>query len=256
MGTVKNLLKLKKEGEKKYVGVHPFTTVKKKRNKLKMKILISTLLISTVLVYSFIFYISFIKEEKHQKKVVEKKEKIKVSAISTSVEKKVSSVIDSINIPDLRHKKSTEESLFKKALKAYTDGNMSESLYYIKLILQKKDYIPAILLKAKIFKKEGFEDRARTILEEAYYKYPENKDILVELASIYEKEGALVIAKDMYKTLDELGYIDGTFGLARIYEKLGNKEKALEIYRKLYENPNLTEDKKKEVEKKIILLGK
>jgi len=162
LGTVKNLLKLKKEGEKKYAGVHPFTTVKKKRNKLK--ILIYTLLISTVLVYSFIFYISFIKEEKHQKKVVEKKEKIKVSAISTSVEKKVSSVIDSINIPDLRHKKSTEESLFKKALKAYTDGNMSESLYYIKLILQKKDYIPAILLKAKIFKKEGFV--GRTISEQ------------------------------------------------------------------------------------------
>ncbi len=248
MGTVKKILKLDKE-ERKYPDVHPFTVVKKKRNKTRSFLFF--LIILTVLVYSYIFYMEFIKSKKN---VV--KNELDTRMLKSQVEKEVLNSVKSIKIPQKKHKKETIDDIFKKAVKSYSSGNYNEALYYVRLILDKKEFIPAVILKAKILKKEGFRDRARAILEEAYYRYPENKDILLELASIYEEEGALIIAKDMYKTLSENGYIEGEIGLARIYEKSGEREKALSIYRKLYENPNLPEKIRKKVEKKIILLEK
>ncbi len=251
MNIFKEIKKLQSQSEGKKGEIHPFTVVKKEKRNLKKYIYF--LLFLTLVLYGFIFYTEFFNKKQISAK---KKEKfiteINISEISKNVKSSVEKTVNKFDIPEV----NTVESLFKKGYEAYKKGNFTEALYYIKLILSKKDYIPAIILKAKIFEKEGLHDRARTILEEAYYKYPEDKDIILSLGEIYEKEGALIVARDMYKILSDKGYIEGTLHLAKVYEKLGENKKALILYKKLYKDPNIPESIKEEVEKKIILLGK
>ncbi|NPA54043.1 MAG: tetratricopeptide repeat protein [Aquificae bacterium] len=249
MGIFRNIkeLKIEPQQKEKKSEVHPFTVVKKEHD---FKKYVYLLLFITIAIYGFIFYMEFKKRENLKKE----ENNIKPLQISKITETKVKENISNIKIPESKQEKI--KALFDKAYKAYKEGKTSEALYYIKIIQEKKDYIPAIILKAKVFQKEGLHDRARTVLEEAYYKYPENKDILLNLAEIYEKEGALVIAKDMYKVLDEMGYIEGSFKYAEILEKLGQREEALKVYKKLYENPNISEKDREQIQKKILLLEK
>ena len=251
MNIFKEIKKLQSQSEGKKGEIHPFTVVKKEKRNLKKYIYF--LLFLTLVLYGFIFYTEFFNKKQIY---AEKKEKfvteIDINELSENVKSSVKKAVNKFDIPEV----NTVESLFKKGYEAYKKGNFTEALYYIKLILSKKDYIPAIVLKAKIFEKEGLHDRARTILEEAYYKYPDDKDIILNLGEIYEKEGALIVARDMYKMLSDKGYIEGTLHLAKVYEKLGENKKALILYKKLYKDPNTPESIKEEVEKKIILLGK
>ncbi len=255
MGIFKEIkeLEVKSQQKGKTSGIHPFTIVKKEKGDLKKYIYI--LLFLTAVVYGGIFYLEFSKKSQKPaqkpKKVIER---INPALVAKNVENTTQKVISSIKIQETKEEKI--KKLFDKAYNAYKEGKTSEALYYIKLIQQIQDYIPAIVLKAKIFQKEGLHDRARTVLEEAYYKYPENKDILLNLAEIYQQEGALVIAKDMYKMLDDMGYIEGSLRYAEILEKLGQRKKALKVYKRLYENPNISEKEREEVQKKIILLEK
>ncbi len=254
MNIFKEIKKLQSQSEDKKGDIHPFTIVKKEKGKLKKYIYF--LLFLTFVLYGFIFYTEFFKKEKifTKKQILEKttKKDIDITDISKNVKKIVEETVNKVEIPEA----NTVEGLFKKSYEAYKKGNFTEALYYIKRILSKKDYIPAIILKAKIFEKEGLHNRARTILEETYYKYPEDKDIILNLGEMYEKEGALIVAKDMYKMLSDKGYIEGALHLAQIYEKLGEKEKALSLYKKLYKDPNIPQKIKEIIEKKIVLLGK
>ncbi len=254
MGIFKEIkdLEIKSQQKGKKSGIHPFTVVKKEKKVLKIYLYLLVLL--TAVVYGGVFYIGFLQEKNEKKSTASKVETINPALLGEYVEKYTEKAVSTVKIPETRKEKI--KKLFDKAYISYKEGKTSEALYYIKLILQMEDYIPAVVLKSKIFQKEGLHDRARTVLEEAYYKYPENKDILLNLARIYEEEGALVIAKDMYKILDEMGYIEGSLGYARILEKLGKKKEALNVYKKMYQNPNLTENQRKEIYKKIILLEK
>ena len=251
MNIFKEIKELQSQSERKKGEIHPFTIVKKEKSTLRKYIYF--LLFLTFVLYGFIFYTEFYTKNKKMevKKVKKVNNEINISEISRNVENNVKTSLNKIEIPAT----NSIQNLFKKAYQSYKKGNFTEALYYIKLILSKKDYIPAIVLKAKIFEEEGLHDRARTILEEAYYKYPDDKDIILNLGEIYEKEGALIIARDMYKMLSDKGYIDGTLHLANVYEKLGEKKKALTLYKKLYNNPNTPDKVKELVEKKIILLG-
>ncbi len=145
--------------------------------------------------------------------------------------------------------------LYKLAAINFKIGYFKNSIKYADEILKiKKDFIPAILIKGKAYEKLGMFSKAQTILEEAYFYYPENKDLVETLAKLYEKQGDYLVAKDYYEVLSNMGYIEGDIGLAKIYEKLGDKKKAYEYYKKVYENPNIPDNLRIKIEQKLISL--
>ncbi len=152
--------------------------------------------------------------------------------------------------------KNNSDIILKIAYLHYKGGYYKATIKYANWALKiKKDFIPAVVLKAKAYESLGMREKSKAILEEAYFMYPENKEIIFNLANIYEKERSLVVAEDLYKILDEMGYIEGSIGLARVYEKLGYKNKAYRTYRKLLNRPDISEELKYRIEKKLLLLG-
>lgn len=151
--------------------------------------------------------------------------------------------------------KKKPELLYRIAVLYYKIGHYKSAEKYSKMLLKiNKNDLKALILLAKSYMKNGKIKKAKLILEEAYFSYPENKDVLENLGKIYEKENALIIAKDVYQTLADMGYLEGKLSLARVYEKLNDKKSALKIYRQIYEDPNIPEDLRIKIENKIISL--
>jgi tetratricopeptide (TPR) repeat protein len=145
--------------------------------------------------------------------------------------------------------------LYKLALLSLKAGYYSNAIKYADKILEKKkDAIPAILIKGKAYEKQGMLEKAQAILEEAFFYYPHNKDLIETLGELYEKQGDYLTAQDYYKMLADLGYIEGYLGLARINEKIGNLKEAYKYYKKVYENPNISDDLRIKVGQKLIAL--
>ncbi len=165
--------------------------------------------------------------------------------------------IDAINFYRKAWKISKKDTsiLYRLALLHFKIGYYKGAEKYAKQFLSiNKKNLKGMLLLAKTYEKLGKNKKAKIILEEAYFQYPENKDVLENLGRIYEKENALVIAKDIYKILADMGYIEGKLGLARVYEKLNEKKLALKIYRELFNDPNIPESLRSKIENKIISL--
>ncbi|WP_456463529.1 tetratricopeptide repeat protein [Persephonella sp.] len=151
--------------------------------------------------------------------------------------------------------KKNPEILYRLSLLHFKIGYYKGAEKYIKQFLKihKKD-LKGLLLLSKSYEKMGNLKKAKIVLEEAYFLYPENKDVLENLGRLYEKENALIIAKDIYKILSDMGYLEGKLGLARVYEKLNDKKSALKIYREIYQDPNIPESLRTKIENKIISL--
>ena len=151
--------------------------------------------------------------------------------------------------------KKNPEILYRLSLLHFKIGYYKGAEKYVKQFLKihKKD-LKGLLLLSKSYEKMGNLKKAKIVLEEAYFLYPENKDVLENLGKLYEKENALVIAKDIYKILSDMGYLEGKLGLARVYEKLNDKKSALKIYREIYQDPNIPESLRTKIENKIISL--
>ncbi|WP_457643111.1 tetratricopeptide repeat protein [Persephonella sp.] len=151
--------------------------------------------------------------------------------------------------------KKDPDVLYRIALLYYKTKQYRKAEIYAKQLAKIKKNDPKVmLLLAKSYEKTGKTKKAKLILEEAYFLYPENKEILENLGKLYEKENALIVAKDIYQILADMGYIEGKLGLARVYEKLGEKKSALKIYRELYQSPNISEELRSKIEDKIISL--
>jgi tetratricopeptide (TPR) repeat protein len=145
--------------------------------------------------------------------------------------------------------------LYKLALLNLRAGYYSNAIKYADKILQiKKDFVPAILVKGKAYEKQGMLEKAQAILEEAFFFYPHNKDLIETLGELYEKQGDYLTAQDYYKMLADLGYMEGYLGLARINEKIGNLKEAYKYYKKIYENPNISDELRMKVGQKLISL--
>ncbi|WP_457640718.1 tetratricopeptide repeat protein [Persephonella sp.] len=203
------------------------------------------------------------KKEKKEKKPVKKEKKSKREIILSYIKKgKAAEKRKDIKSAIYYYKKAwrlnkgNSDLIYKIADLHYKGGYYKASIKYANQVLKlKNDYIPAIVLKAKSYGKLGMREKEKAILEEAYFSYPENKAIILNLAKTYEKEKALFVAKDLYKILDDMGYLEGTLGLARINEKLGNRKEAYRIYSKVLKNPDLPDDIKYKVEEKLLILG-
>jgi len=145
--------------------------------------------------------------------------------------------------------------LYKLALLNLRAGYYSTAIKYADEILKiKKDFIPAILIKGKAYEKQGMLEKAQAILEEAFFYYPQNKDLIETLGELYEKQGDYLTAQDYYKMLADLGYIEGYLGLARVNEKIGNLKEAYKYYKEVYQNPNISDELRAKVGQKLISL--
>jgi Tfp pilus assembly protein PilF len=145
--------------------------------------------------------------------------------------------------------------LYKLALLNLRAGYYSNAIKYADEILKiKKEFVPAILIKGKAYEKQGMLEKAQAILEEAFFYYPQNKDLIETLGELYEKQGDYLTAQDYYKMLADLGYIEGYLGLARVNEKIGNLKDAYKYYKKVYENPNISDELRAKIGQKLIAL--
>lgn len=131
--------------------------------------------------------------------------------------------------------------LYKIAYLNYRVGAYRGAIKYSKIILKEfPKYIDAYLLIANSYLKEGKTDLAKLTLEEAYYKFPENKKIIFKLANICEKTGNPYAAIELYEGLAKENDIKAIIKIANLYEKIGENKKALEYYKKAFSIDNGT----------------
>ena len=134
-----------------------------------------------------------------------------------------------------------EDILYKIAYFNYKLKAYYGSIKYLKRLVNKNpNYTDAYILIAKSYERLGNIKKAILILEEAYYNFPNNKNIMRQLAYLYEKSKNPYAAADIYENLAKDGTFKDILKTAKIYERLGNKEKALFYYKKALEKDDGT----------------
>jgi tetratricopeptide (TPR) repeat protein len=161
-------------------------------------------------------------------------------------------------------------SLYKKALEIDPDNLvlinnvaymylklnlLEESIEYSRAALDRYDeYTPALINLGIAYAETGDVSSAENYLDRAFRLEPENEAVLLNLAILNEKQGDYSQAKEYYTRLIGLGNVEGSLGLARIYERQGNVEEALVLYRKVYSSKSVNERARTEARQRIMLL--
>ena len=132
--------------------------------------------------------------------------------------------------------------LYKIALFHYRLQRYKASLKYSKQIISNvNDEIlldKTYYLIAKTYERLGSLKKAKLILEEAYYKLT-NPDLVAKaLGKYYLKENDLFAAAEIFENLAEKGSFEYAIKAGKIYEKLGEKQLALNMYKKALELSN------------------
>jgi uncharacterized protein HemY len=79
----------------------------------------------------------------------------------------------------------------------------------------------------------GNQGKAKLILEKAYYKLTNPELIARALGKLYLKEKNLYAAAEIFENLAEKGNLEFAIKAGKIYEKLGEKQLALDMYKKV-----------------------
>lgn len=116
------------------------------------------------------------------------------------------------------------------ALEARKRAALSDAENYLKKAAEmKKNYSEAKLVLAQIYDREGWTNEAVKFSEEAVLANPEGMGELFELGYLYYKGGRYSDAKIVFQKLVNLypTYSNGRYFLGLIYDKEGNKQKAI-----------------------------
>ncbi len=125
----------------------------------------------------------------------------------------------------------------------FKTGNYHDAVKYARdAIYLKNDYIPALINLALSLVKIRDTSGAEKNLRKAVILEPDNTVALFNLALIYEKTDRLEGANRIYGRLAEKGMWNATLSLARVKEKLGETEKAIELYAKVIKGVGVSED--------------
>ncbi len=159
---------------------------------------------------------------------------------------------------------------YKKALKADSENiTIINSIAYVYLQLgihdasisysQKaidinEEYVPALTNMGIALAKQNRPQEAEEYFRSALSVEPENPNVLLNLALLLEKQETYESAADYYGRLKRLGNIKGMFGLARIYERLGDTDRAVEHYKSIYVHDGIDEKTKIKVRQRIMQL--
>jgi outer membrane biosynthesis protein TonB len=109
---------------------------------------------------------------------------------------------------------------------------LDEAMTYAQMALDSNsDYVPALINMAIAHAQSGNYVDAERYLNHAGDLDPDNETILLNLAVLNERQENFSKALDLYSHLVKLGNSEGPMGEARIYEKQGNTQKAVELYR-------------------------
>jgi Flp pilus assembly protein TadD len=118
------------------------------------------------------------------------------------------------------------------------------------------DYVPALINMAVAHARSGNYDDAERYLMHAEDLDPDNETILLNLAVLNERQGNLPEALDLYSRLARLGSSEGQLGEARIYERLGNVQEAIERYKDISISEAVDDAVKIRAKERLLLLLK
>jgi tetratricopeptide (TPR) repeat protein len=135
-------------------------------------------------------------------------------------------------------------------------GLVNESIRYSERAINiKKDYTPALINLGIAYAKLGENTAAEKYLKKAFMLEPDNETIILNLAILYERQNDYDRASRYFSKLTTLGNITGFLGLARIYEKQGRIEEALQIYRSIYSLDSMDDEVRRLVRQRISSLS-
>ncbi len=135
-------------------------------------------------------------------------------------------------------------------------GLISESIEYSqKAVTLKKDYVPGLINLAIAYAGSGDFSASEKYLVRALEIEPANKSVLFNLAILHEKKQDYDQSSEYFMKLGRLGDLEGSLGLARIYEKQNKIEEAKKIYKNLFSRDSLDNEIRQTVRQRLLLLN-
>jgi hypothetical protein len=135
---------------------------------------------------------------------------------------------------------------------------LDEAMTYAQMAVDRNsDYAPALINMAIAHAQSGKYVDAERYLNHADDLDPDNETILLNLAVLNERQENFPKALNLYSHLGKLGDSEGPMGEARIYEKQGNMQKAVELYRGISISESVDDAVKLQARKRLgVLLNK
>ncbi len=135
-------------------------------------------------------------------------------------------------------------------------GAYAESVQYSRLALNyNRGYVPAIINLAIASIHLGDKTEGEQSLLRARSLEPGNKNVLYNLALLYENQNRYQEARDVYEKLASTGDVQGLTALGRIMEKQGKREDAKKIYRDILTSNTADPKTKQYANERLVLLG-
>lgn len=119
---------------------------------------------------------------------------------------------------------------------------------------KKPDYVPAMVNAAIAYSSKGNSQEALRLFSEAAIADPGNRSLVINLGILQERTGKLDDAQTTYRPLANDGDPLALQGMARVYERKGNRGEAVRTYRQIMGLPNASPALKKEVKSRILHL--
>ncbi len=117
-----------------------------------------------------------------------------------------------------------------------------------------ENYTPALINLGIALAKTGNVHEAEEPFKRAASLQPDNQTVFFNLAVMNEQLGSYDEASEYYSHLIKLGSAKGSLGLARIYEKQGMKEEALQLYKDIYALDSVDSSTKFKAKQRINIL--
>ncbi len=136
-------------------------------------------------------------------------------------------------------------------------GRVEESIAYARMAVEiNRDYAPALINLGISYARTGNMISAEEYLNRAVEIEPDNQTALLNLAILHEKQSQLLMASEIFSRLVRLGNLNGSLGLARVHEKEGRLIEALTLYRSIQGTDSVDPAIQKIVRKRIRILAK
>ncbi len=134
-------------------------------------------------------------------------------------------------------------------------GLNEDSVIYSRMALEiDENYTPALINLGIAYAGSGNVTEAEGLLKRAAPLEPDNQPLFFNLAVLNERQDKYDEASAYYSHLIKLGNAKGSLGLARIYEKQGMPEEALQLYKKVYALDSIDSTTKLQAKKRIYIL--
>ena len=134
-------------------------------------------------------------------------------------------------------------------------GMFDDGAKEAKRALQKRpDYVPAMINAAIAYSSKGDSQEALRLFSEAAIADPGNRSLIINLGILQERTGKLDDAQVTYRPLADDSDPLALQGMARVYERKGNKGEAVRTYRQIMALPSASPALKREVKAKLLHL--